>query len=246
MKKALIKHGRRIGVVLLSSLLGRDWFFSLVGVFNKHVLGRPIKSVFLLYPANEKYTLEYSYAWYAKLYKWRPGLAGFFIQQHRCGLTFAVSAIEKDFSDLGNGHGLKSMFEKIERIKNLLGADQKTFAGILPSLLVFRGIHKADESVERKTTVAAVKQAIERVKALEQMTGETPVIVLGGAGFIGSGLLEGNQGNNFYPLDLGMKEAFPELIEKFSGQPVIVLNLTQKGALSEYTPYLRPGAVVLQ
>jgi hypothetical protein len=38
MKKTLIKHGRRIGVVLLSSLLGRDWFYGLIGILNKYVL----------------------------------------------------------------------------------------------------------------------------------------------------------------------------------------------------------------
>ena len=133
----------------------------------------------------------------------------------------------------------------MEQIRDLLGADQKTFAGILPSLLVSRGIIQAEESVERKTTVAAVQQAIERVERLEQMARDTPVIVIGGSGFIGSGLLEANKGNNFYPLDLGGKETFSDLVMKFSGRPVIVLNLTKKGALAEYVKYFWPGVVVV-
>jgi len=132
-------------------------------------------------------------------------------QKPNWGLFFGISAPDDDFLNPTETENMKFLERKLSRVMGLLGADQKTFAGILPSLLVSRGIVRADESVERKTTVAAVKQAIERVKELEQMVGEIPVIVLGGAGFIGSGLLEGNKGNSFYPLELGGKDIFLEL-----------------------------------
>jgi hypothetical protein len=166
-------------------------------------------------------------------------------QKNQWGFIFGIYANEKDFLTSGNENKLKSLFQRMERIRFLVGANQATYAGILPSLLVSRGIIRADESVERKTTVAAVLQAIEQVKVLKQIADETPVIVLGGSGFIGSRLLESNNGNNFYPLDIGGRVTFSALVKKFSGQPMIILNLTKKGVLSEYIPFFHPGVVVI-
>ena len=75
--KRLKKHGRRIGVILLNSIVGWNWFLNLIGFVNKYLLKRSIRGVFLLYPANKKYTEAYVYHWYAKTMKWSPRLVCF-------------------------------------------------------------------------------------------------------------------------------------------------------------------------
>lgn len=241
----LKRHGIRLGVMLLGFGLGRPWFYSLLGFFNKHFFNRSIRSVFLLYPAHEKYTQAYTYLWYARRYKWQPILLSIFRQNKKWGLTFAISATERDFYESKNRDQLRSLIIKMESLRQRIGADQKTFAGILPGLFVSREIMEGSESPEKRTTIRAIQQALEYVKQTEGLSKETPVIILGGAGFIGKAFAETDQSNNYYPLDINSREYFIGLVEKFFGRPLILLNLTKKGALSEYIPYLRPGAIVL-
>lgn len=243
--KQLKRHGTRIGVILLNSLLGRNWFYALLGLFNKLILNRPIRSVFLLYPAHEKYTLAYVYLWYARRYKWRPIFLSVFRQNKKWGITFAISATERDFYESINGDELRSLITKMELLRQRIGADQKTFAGILPGLFVSRRIMEGSESIERKTTVLAVRQALDSVKRIENLPPDTPVVVLGGAGFIGKALTNPGTANKFYPLDVNDKNNFAGLADKFFGQPLIILNLTKKGTLGEYVPYFWPEVVVV-
>jgi hypothetical protein len=198
-----------------------------------------------MYPASEKYALDYVYLWYAKKIKWNPGLGGIFRQDGKWGLTFGIMATEKEFRDLAYNDQLKQLYDRMERIKNMVSADQKTFAGILPGLMTSRGILNGHPSVERKTTVATVQLAIEQVIKTRGLPDDAPVLVLGGGGFIGTGL-SGNNGNNrFCYVDLADQEKFLRFKESYQGQPVIVLNLTKKGGLTEYVPHFWPGVIFI-
>ena len=245
MIKRLKRHGRRIGVISLNLLFGRTWFYRLIGSINNHLLNRPIKSVFLLYPASSKYTLEYVYLWFAKRKKWSPIFCGFFNQSGKWGLTFGISATEDDFFNLKNQDNLKTLVQKIENIRKLVGADQKTFAGVLPGLFHSRGLINREESIERKTTVQAVRLAIDKIKEKIGLPEDVPVMTLGGSGFIGSGLKELTNSGNFHFLDLNNKQSFLDFKKQFNPHPVIILNLTKKGALSEYIPHFWPGVVLV-
>jgi hypothetical protein len=233
-------HARRIGVIIFSLLIGRNWFYLIIGIINRCFADRPINHVFLLYPANQKYTEAYSYKWYARLYKWTPGLAGFYMQSGKIGLTFAFSAVEADFIDKNNSQKLIRVYDRMERLRKLIGARQKSFAGILPGILWSRKI--ASEFVERRSTAKAIEIAIEKVRAAENLPVNVTVVILGGSGFIGSFLSDKNK--EFIPVDLGNKE---HLINnpKLKNRPVIILNLTKKSALNYYAPFLWPGAVII-
>ena len=111
-------------MVLLSSLLGRDWFYRLIGILNKHILSRPIKSVFLLYPANEKYTEAYVYHWYAKTMKWSPRLVGLLRQKSSLGLVFGISASDDDFINPTENGNLELVEKRLHKIMGLLHAAQ--------------------------------------------------------------------------------------------------------------------------
>jgi hypothetical protein len=242
--KRIKKHGRRIGVILLHTLFGRIWFFRFVGWFTQ-LFGVQVKTVFLLYPASEKYTLEYVYLWFAKKFKWSPILSGFFKQNGKWGVTFAISASEKEIRDHSNIEKLRELYQKLEQIKNLVGADQKTFAGILPSILSSRGILDGNQSVEKETTIQAVLAAIEKTLNIEGLSKDSPIMVLGGAGFIGSGLSKITGNKHFYYLDLSDRDNFHQFHRQYQNQPALILNLTKKGALGEYIPLFWPEIILI-
>ena len=93
-------------------------------------------------------------------------------------------------------------------------------------------------------TVKAVLQALSKVKSAEGLPQDVPVIVLGGEGFIGSALRMSGNGN-FYSFDALEEKRFLAFSEKMKGEPAVLLNITKKGALGSYTPYIWPGVVVL-
>lgn len=245
MKKTLIRHGRRIGVVLLSSLFGRNWFYCLIGFINRFNGNWPVKCIFLLYPASEKYLTTLVYLWHAKRHKWDPTPVGFFKQNGRWGIVFGISATEKDFIDSSNASRLIRLVAQMENVRGKTGAEQKTFAGVLPSLFSSKGIISPDDLIERQTTIKAILMALKEVKAREGLSEETPVLILGGRGFIGSGLSEHLGGGTHYSFDAGEKGQFISITAELHGRPCIVLNLTKKGALPEYLEYFWPGVVVL-
>lgn len=235
-------HFRRIGVILLNAIFGHIWVYALIGFMNKHIFNKPIKSIFMLYPANEKYTKAYVYSWYARSMKWKSRLVGVLEQNGKWGLIFGISATDEDFVRPENLAKLVAVEARLERVRKVIGADQKTFASVLPGILFSKGI--ITNPVERDVTVKAILQALDKIKSVEKLPQDVPVIVLGGEGFIGSALRKAGNGN-FSSLDVGEEEHFLAFSEKLKGKPLILLNVTKKGALSFYTPYLWSEVVVV-
>lgn len=134
----------------------------------------------------------------------------------------------------------------MEAIRHLVGARQKTFAGILPSLFNTRGVMDGAKSMERRTTIAAVQLALVQVRQEHGFPENTPILVLGGRGFVGSGLMEVVAGQeHYYALDIGEQKRFFSLRERYENKPLIVLNLTKKSAVLEYTPYFWSGVLLI-
>lgn len=231
--------------MVLNLLIGNTAAYTILGGLNR-LSGWKIKTVFLLYPANEKYTHEYVYGWYAKSMRWKPRIVGLFRQNQKWGITFAVSSPERDFFKEENTANLYSLATRLEEIRHMLGASQKTFAGIIPSILNARNIIK--NPPENAITVMAVQKAVATVIEKEQLPLNTPIVVLGGQGFIGKNFIAAAESagkNPTYSIDVNNKADFDDLITKLKDKPAIILNISKKGALREYTPHLWPGAIVL-
>ncbi len=237
-KRLLIGHGRKIGVIVLNLLFGHFLFYHFVGFINKHT--KKVKNIFMLYPANSKYSRAYVYPWYERQMKWRPRLVGILWQNKKIGFIFGISATEKDFLKKENIENLKDIERKLEKIKKAINAEQKTFAGILPGILFSKKI--IAKSPEREVTAKAVLLAVEKVKKIENME-NVPLIILGGNGFIGSAVKK--EIKNSFSFDIEDKDRFHKFVKNKKGEPAIVLNLTKKGVLKEYIPYLWEGIVVL-
>lgn len=92
--KFLRRHARRTGSLAATYLLGGKWMLALLGWTTRLFPVAGIHTVFLLYPANQKYAEAYVYRWHQERIKWRPGLVGLFQQNGSWGLTFGVSATE--------------------------------------------------------------------------------------------------------------------------------------------------------
>lgn len=238
-------HIRRIGVMAFSIVCGNYLFLTLIGLFNRLHPKRPIRTLFLTYPANMAYLTSMVYAWYAPPFRWRPGLSQVLAHGHHWGLSFAVSSGEAHYNLPENRALLAKLHQRMERIKRIVGAHQVTYSGILPGLFVRQGLIPVEQCHEIHNTAKVVSRAVSELTRLAGMPEKCPVIILGGKGTIGSRVVDLLQRASDRPvcaIDVDNQTQFPS---HFRGQAVVVLNITKLGALSQYIPQLWPEAVVL-
>ena len=234
-------HIRRLAIEFFSLVFNHDWIFWLIGLANKKC--GLIKSVFLVYPATEEYGLAYAYRWRLAKNKWQPWLVGFFCQNGKIGIKFAISASNGQFGDPINKENLYHLVQRMEKLKVLFHAEYKTFAGILPGVLFMNRLVK--ETPEADVTVEAVKQVIGKVKSLERLSEDTPVIVLGGRGFIGRRVVAALPQGIAYSMDIVGNNGPNVWPSHLQGKPVLLVNISLNSALSQYIHLLWPEVVVV-
>lgn len=238
----MTQHLRRCLSVVFTFLVGNSFVLRLVGVINKKLLGRKVQNVFLLYPAHPKYASAYVYDWHRRMIKWKPALVGCYYQEGKFGLTFGVSATEEDYRSELNQPLLKSLEQQMESIRTIIGAETKTYAGILPSLLYNRGFRH--EHTEKLNTIALVRKALRLVEESQGLA-DTPVVVLGGRGYIGTDLLIQVDSRHWIAVDQQDQASFSSIVAPYSGRPLILLNLTRQGILQKYIPLLWSQCLIL-
>ncbi len=239
-KEKLFIHCRRILVLIFDILLDHNQFYSILGWMRKNFGWPDIQTVFLMYPEDIRYALAFVYPSRLSRVKWRPFLAGFFRQNKRLGLMFAVSATPQDFRDGANLEHMKLMVQRMEDIRKRTGASRKTFAGILPGILFTKRIVR--EAPEAELTVQAVVQAIQQIRTIEQIPDSGPIIVLGGRGFIGRRLVKKLRTMGHHVISLDKNDTWPVLKNH---EPTLVINVASKNALMDYKDHLKPNMVVI-
>lgn len=228
---------RRTLFLIINALFNHVTVFSLVGKLNSK--RNFIYSVFLCYPASESYALAYVHKKHLQKLSWRPFISGIIKQNGKWTVVFAVSNSEDEFTKKENVSQLVLLVEKIESIRELLKAKQKSFAGVLPGLL-FRNRIIMD-TVERDVTVEAVIKAIVLVMEIENVS-DVPLILLGSRGFIGRKLMrELSHIYSIYSIDIEIKN-WPFFLK---GQKCILINVSVKNALAEYYSFMWPGMIIL-
>lgn len=241
-RRWLVGHIRKIALLIINLFFNRDFVFAIIGWFNRRrfFLG----SVFVAYPATEEYAISYVYPRYRHIMRWLPWPTGVFKQNGQWGLMISISSTEKDFLSRRNVENLKILVDRTEKIRQLVGATQKTFAGILPGVLKARGLVK--ETIETDVTVEAVKRAEANVRVLENYPADVPIIILGGKGFVGSKLLERMNGREVYNVDLnGGRANFASWPSHLRGKKAILINITRKSALVYYLGLFWPELILL-
>lgn len=231
-------HLRRFGVRALNIVINRPGVFWLIGWANKRL--RVLETVFVAYPASEKYARAYVHPSNFEKLRWSPWLVGAFRQDGKWGLMFVVSSTERDFGDEDNTNNLADLVERTERMRQLLGASQKSFAGILPGVLFARRILR--DTVEADVTVKAVAQAERQVREKMGYEADVPVLILGALGFIGRRLAAYMSDRDVVLIDIHGGDPWPEHLR---GQNAIAINATRRGALDSYTGLWWPELVLL-
>src|SRR3989344_2693669 len=235
--RRVIKHNvRRIMLIFVNLVFNNDIVLGLIGLINKRV--NLIKSVFLAYPANENYALAYVYRYRLPKVKWQPFPVGFLVQNNKIIIMFCISANNGEFSDPQNHEKVVNLERRMERIRILLKAECKTFAGIIPGVLYHKRIIR--DAPEADLTAEIIKQAIGNIRQVEKMSDDTPILIIGSRGFIGRRVINLLSKDNTYGLDIG--DSWPDYLV---GQRVILVNITIKNVLMDYIEKIWPGVVII-
>jgi hypothetical protein len=156
----------------------------------------------------------------------------------------AISSTEEDFLAPSNQGELSRLVGRTERLRLLLGAQRKTFAGVLPGVLYARRIVR--ESPETDLTAEVVVRAERKVRDQLGWSANHPVVVLGGRGFVGRRLVRRFQaeGRNVHVVDLkgDQERGWPDHLE---GRRAILVNAARRDSLVEYLPRFWPELVLL-
>jgi hypothetical protein len=165
--------------------------------------------------------------------RWRPWPVGVFKQDGKWGVMMVISSLETDFTLSDNHENLQVLTAHTEHVKSMTKASQKTFAGILPGVLYFNRIVR--DTIEADVTVEAVLQAEKNVRENLGYSDNTPLIILGGKGFIGRRVVKKMSDREVYSIDLDQGEINLSLWpENLQGREAILINLTKKHALKSY------------
>ncbi len=229
-KRVVLSHVSRIALIINSILFNHDFVFAFVGWLNRR--RRFLETVFLVYPATYDYYLAYAYEFQRKPMAWSPWPCLLFWQEGKWGLMVSISSTEEEFTRPENRENLIRVVERVERIRQLLGASQKTFAGILPGFLCREKI--LDESPETEVTVEAVARAEADVRGQLGYPADVPLIVLGGQGFIGRRLVKRLEGREVYSVDLQDGDPEAQWPAHLRGRRAILINVTRAGSIDGY------------
>lgn len=234
--KCLVGHIRKIALLILNFFLfiiGYDRVFSAIGWLNRRY--NFLATVFVAYPATESYANAYVYKRHRHWMAWRPWPAGIFCQNGKLGLMTVISSMHADFYDPDSYNNLKVLVDRTEEIRQLLGAEQKTFAGVLPGVLYSKRLIR--ESIGTQVTVEALLQVEKELKSRIGYPDNTPLIILGGRGFVGRFLIRALEKREIYSVDSNGNENTANLNDwpgHLRGKKAILINLTKKAALGKY------------
>lgn len=240
-----INFHRRLFCLVFNLIFNHKVVYLIVGFLNKR--WKFLRTIYVGYSVEEGYLESYafpSFRSYIKTYKWTPFLAGFFIQDGKLGLKFFISSNEDDFYRADNKENLIQFASRVEDIRQISGATQKTFAGVLPGVLYRNRIIRSMSETE--VVIESILKGISKVQTQEGYIGDIPLIVLGGNGFIGRRVIRHLKGRDVYCVDLDSEEhvshSWPAHLK---GREAILINISRKFVLSNYIPHIWRELVLL-
>lgn len=236
-KQTALAHIRRIGVLGFTFCLNRTTRRAF-GLLNRRFGW--VASVFVMYPATERYANQLAYAPTISRNKWRPFPVMVFRQSGRWCLVCAISSYEDEVRRGAEEH-LPVALERARSIQRELHAEYLTFSGIIPGLLDKHGI--GHDGNEAETTVRIVEDALHQVIERVGYDPETPVILIGARGYIGERLEARLEGRAVYAVDT--KSGAASLPDSLRGENAILVNVASRRALAGYLPDAWEGLVLL-
>ena len=235
----------------MTNFIRKLFFFSLMLLFNNPVtlllIGilnrlcfRPIKSLFIIYPASDKYIEPYCFRFLWPYFRHHPVIIGGFFQGGQLGLTCVISAFESDFESKGF---LEKFFQRSTLLGKILGVPLQTYGGVLPNALKRANLLEPPYITERNELVAnVVLKAMEEIRKQKQLGEKTPIILLGGMGNIGTAVRKrlAAQKQEIYIVD--KQDPFPTNLKNKS---TILIDIARKGVLEQYLPHFWKGMLII-
>ena len=242
--KNIKRHVRRLFVININLLFNNRLVWALIGVINKRL--QFVKTIFLAYPANSQFAREYVFDNVLDETRWNPWFTGIFIQNGKVGLKFAISSTESDFRDESNLDKLRDLWLKMNYLQHLLETDHMTFAGVLPGLFYKNNIINK-LPIELENTVQAVKKAVVSVINSLGVSKDSPIVVLGGKGFVGNKFIDEMSDYNVYCIDIKDKDnqySVQNIMDSATDK-VIILNVASHRALQDNLLYFNEKAIII-
>lgn len=235
-------HLRKVLLLAINVIFNHSLVFRIVGVVNQR--WNFLSSVFVMYPATKDYTSAYLYQRHWHITKWSPCICGIFRQEGKWGLILGITSTEEDFCCFDNTGNLQNLVERVEHVCRLIGASQKTFAGVLPGILFKKRLIR--EAVEADIAAEAIIKAEKYVRNTEGYNENTPLIILGGNGFVGRRLIKRLDGREVYCVDSTNGKmngaSWPFHLKE---SRAILINISRSHALDYYTDLFWSGLVLL-
>ncbi len=240
---------RKALLILVSEMIGNRVGYALIGMLNR-LSGRRLATVFMVYPPTRYYVTATTFPAYAVRASWQPRFAGIYSPAPgRWGLILAVSSLEQELISSENTQRLQAIYKSLRAIRKLTGARSIALAGVLPSTMRNRSLRKSVR--EREQTAAIVEMAVYATLAKVGFESRHPIILLGGAGYIGAAVyarLQQNCPNPLQVIDPKTCASQAELeaqLESYRGQAALLLNVARNSVLELFLDQLWPQLVIL-
>lgn len=236
----------RVSVLVLAVLCLTRLPYLVVGLWSR-ITGQGPRSVFFCYAGNRDFVTSYGVGRIAELFLWQASPIGVLRQGGEWGIVLASPVSESDFLDPANRVSFLRLQDRITRIARLSGAREINLAGILPGVVAGSGHIVARDS--RPIVVSALAAAIKELTVTRFGGQPPPVILFGGAGRIGTALRHA-LASDAAPLHVidpasGASASLSDLRDELVSGPVLLIDVSRKGALAASADQLWPGCIVL-
>lgn len=230
---------RKSAVLLSIVFLSNPVSLLLLGLINR-LLGTPVKSLFVVYPASQRYVDHYGFRFLQPYLQKIPVICGIYSQGGTPGLIFGISGTEAEFE---KPSFLRDLKRNTDFIASALGVTATRYSGILPSAMQRKGVMDPEALDQRSDLVGRVVTLAEAsVRQQLALSPETPVVLLGGRGSVGRQLMKRLLLERRTVFSVDSNDRFPEHLR---GQQIILIDVARKGALEQLIPKLWQGVVLI-
>lgn len=220
-------------------------FMELIGLRLLRLLNRRlriVRSLFVMYPANRKYAAKIVLpALFRRYREGRLAPCMVLIQGGRLTLVLGTTVGEQELRR--SDEEVRRLHALAESYRRDLHVPEITYSGLMPSLMVRAGIDR--DPTEPEVTAQIVTRAAQRVRERCAQQGRWRIVVLGGAGAIGSRVVARlrAEGADVFAIDPRLG---PSRIESsWRDRPLLVINAAHRKALRSHVDDLWRGVVYL-
>lgn len=236
----------RILVLVLAVLCLTRLPFLVIGLWSR-ITGRGPRSIFFCYAGSRDFVASYGVGRIAERFRWQASPIGVLRQGGAWGIVLASPVTEADFLDPANRVSFDRLLERIARIARICGAREINLAGILPGVVA--GSRHITARDSRPIVISALVAAIAELTETRFGGQQPPAILFGGAGRIGTALRQslasGSTSLHIVDPAAGASVSLSELRDELAAGPVLLIDVSRRGALAASADQLWPGCVVL-